>query len=148
MRGVKEMKEKQSGEGSDRTEGYAATCIPVPPGVFTSPAPALPSPGAPQRTHVHTAGAEGVPCRDGDRDADPRSAGGAHAEFTVLLGCLGMMQGHPRSSQRRHQLLKCDGGLRNCYSIFTHLFLCISNKQGQLTFRTTLGSRKMVISIK
>ena len=76
------------------------------------------------------------------------SRAGACEELVLLLGCLEMIQGHRCCSQGRHQLLKPDGGVKNGCSIFTHLFLCIFNKQGQFTFRTTLGSRKMIIFIK
>lgn len=123
--------EKRSKSGQDE----AAACIPVFPGVLIPPPPCSPLCTPDTHMHTHMAGAAQA-ARGGRRAANPPA------------GLPGDDSGQPCLSQRRDRLLKADGGLRNCYSIFTHLFLCISNKQRQLTFRATLGSRKMVISIK
>ena len=88
-------------------------------------------------THTHTAGT-----------AQGRSRAGARAELILLLGCLEMIQAILAAPRGDIGYLNLTGGVRNRCSIFTHLFLCIFNKQGQFTFRTTLGSRKMIIFIK
>lgn len=60
----------------------------------------------------------------------------------ALLSCLEMIQGHPDASRGAAWDLNLTRGLRDCCSIFMHLFLCIFSEQGQLTFRATLGSKE------
>lgn len=69
-------------------------------------------------------------------------AGRARAELSAApLSCLEMIQGHPDASRGAAWDLNLTQGLRDCGSIFMHLFLYIFSEQGQLTFRATLGSK-------
>lgn len=108
---------------------------------------------------LYLLGSSCPPLRTGDMHTRVSVAGAArgssseagmqhpHAE-PLQLSFLEMTQRHPCLFQRTDWPLKSDRGLRNCCSIFTHLFLHTSNKERQLTFRTTLGSTEVVISTK
>ena len=134
---------RSSRMGSNTEESVGrGTCVPVSPGVLMPPptAPAAPPSTRHMYMHVPSAGA----ARGSSAEAGVKHP---HAE-PVQLSFLEMTQGHPFLSQRTDWPLKSDRGLRNYCSIFTHLLLHTSNKQGQLTFRTTLGSTEVVISTK
>lgn len=77
-----------------------------------------------------------------DMGNGPALQEGPRAELSVaLLSCLEMIQGHPDASRGAAWDLNLTQGLRDCCSIFMHLFLCVFGEQGQLTFRATLGSK-------
>ena len=139
-----EMQEVQKQQNGEQHRGvswarHLCSCISwgshAPP-----PAPAAPPSTRHMYMHVPSAGA----ARGSSAEAGVKHP---HAE-PVQLSFLEMTQGHPFLSQRTDWPLKSDRGLRNYCSIFTHLLLHTSNKQGQLTFRTTLGSTEVVISTK
>lgn len=59
-----------------------------------------------------------------------------------LLGCLGMIQGHPRRSQRRHQLLKSDRGFEELLLYF-YTFISLHFQQaGTAHLQNHLGKQK------
>ena len=82
------------------------------------------------------------PYRGGDRDGEGGPARSARAELIILLGCLGMIQGHPHRSQRRHQLLKSDRGFEELLLYF-YTFISLHFQQaGTAHLQNHLGKQK------
>lgn len=123
---------------------------------YTSWRPCAPAPQSPVPLHpghtltlTHTGTHAYGRCRPGPLGGQARrQADSARAELMAQLGCLEMIQGHPCCSQRRCRLLQPDRGVEELLLYF-YTFISLHFQQaGTAHLQNTLGSRKLVISIK